>query len=57
MAESPNAGDEIVTEVIARVGLNNRSTELRLLEAHRRFSMEKIECPVGSFWLTGSPIQ
>jgi hypothetical protein len=57
VAETPNAGDEIGTEVIARVGLNNRSTELRLLEAHRRFSMEKIECSVGSFWLTGSPIQ
>ena len=56
MAETPNAGDDIGSEVIALVGLNNRS-ELRLPEAHRRGRKEKIECPVGSFWLTGSPIQ
>jgi hypothetical protein len=58
MAEISNAGDDIGARVIARVGLNDLATRLRLSEVPRKCSMEEnIECPVESFWLTGSPIQ
>lgn len=58
MAEISDAGDDIGARVIARVGLNDLAPGLRLREVPRKCSMEEnIECPVGSFWLTGSSIQ
>ena len=58
MAEISNAGNDIGARAIARVGLNGLATRLRLPEGPRKRSMEEnIKCPVGSFWLTGSPIQ